>query len=233
MPTPPGNPREEIELALKDSVSAALKQVGANLEAVRKKALQFSEDGTKSLGQTLVEAEKAKTEVGIVTRALSALHGTITSIGRNLAGPFGVAASVVAVGKALDVFNTNALRLRAVSINTRMAAENIGMLRQGVERGGSSFAEAQQFTERLATAVESLRFRENSPVYRALKSFNRKALADAMAAQVEAGDNLGATRTFLEAYEKDSKAGKIALSQAIGLRQSQSGQVARQSQKAR
>src|SRR5262249_10649978 len=92
MPTEEEKRKLELEIALRDSMSAGLRQIGRELDALNRKAHELSVVGSASFGQIAQNTTSLSVSVSRANRSMAEMGGTIRSIQDRLKGPLGLAA---------------------------------------------------------------------------------------------------------------------------------------------
>ena len=144
------------------------------------------------------------------------MHGAFTTIGRNLAGPFGIAAGLYAVGKALENFNLKTLELSHISANVHISIEDLTKLRQAAWRTTGDIKSGLAQVQRVVEVVDTLRF-SRSQFYDDLRIMGRKSLADSLRNAVLAGQGMDAVRQLYDDFAKEDDSHQHALTVAVGV----------------
>lgn len=105
----------EVEIALRDSISTGLRQVGREIDAITRKMKEGGDSGTDAFGKFGKGAKEAKDAADKAKEAAGGLAGTMVGMSRVLMGATGVAAGFYAVGEALEKISQK-----------RVAMQNLG-----------------------------------------------------------------------------------------------------------
>src|SRR5262245_19436567 len=92
----------EVEIALRDSISTGLRQIGREIDNITRKMKESGDTGDNAFLKFGKGAEEAKKTFDKTKESASGLTSSLAGMSRVLLGAAGVAAGVYAVGEALE-----------------------------------------------------------------------------------------------------------------------------------
>lgn len=133
----------EIEIAVRDSMSAALRTMGRELEALNRKALETGISGAGGLEKFSRQTGQLSEITQRTSRSLSGMGDLMSGMAKTLLGPVGLAAGFVAVAKSMDNFAVSQLQLHNFATNTGFATSKIIEMNRQLARSGIDAGQAR------------------------------------------------------------------------------------------
>jgi uncharacterized protein (TIGR02594 family) len=209
----------EMEIAIKDGFSTALKELGKQLDAANRKAMEMGVGPTGAF-QKFKRENDGLSESAKRTNAQLAVTGSIlTGIGRTLTVGGGIAYGIYEVGKALEGMAVSSIRMRNFATDTGFATKTVKELEQAGQRMGLTLAESSKAIATFGEKMNQWRtYRDSSEFAQALrKAPGGEELLARMKPFRDAGDNKGALEEFAKTFGQSDARGKQALSDMSGL----------------
>ena len=211
--------RAEIEIAVRDSFSTSLKELGKQLDAANKRAVELGTGGAGSFDKFRKSNDQLRDSTKKTAESFTFIETAAATLGRSLLGPIGVAAGFVAVAKAMSEVANDTVRLKNFSIDTGLAIGKIHDLQQTLRRGGFSSSEGDTIIGSLGKMANNLStFKEASNVYQDLmKAPGGAAIAENLKNIAKTGDQQSVINEFLKTFNKQTREGKIFMAEIAGV----------------
>jgi hypothetical protein len=201
----------EIEMALRDSVSTALRQISREMDSINRK---LQETGSSGFKKATGEADKFQEKATKVTGTISGMSETLGLLSKRLLGPLGIAAAIYSAAKSLDSFAAGKIAMQGFAVNTGFTTGQVGQLTQGMRRLGLTTEEAHGEIGKIGAKLNNLAaYKEGSELWRALQMGGPEgvALGNRMLSMVRAGNQMGAFMEYLKTFDTQSRESKIAM----------------------
>lgn len=201
--------QRDIEIALRDSISSGLRQVGREIDAITRKMKEadVSGEGTfskfnKGLHESKDSAEKAKESMG-------GLSGLMTGMSRTLVGATGLASGFIAVGAALESFAQKRVHMQMLSIDLGITNEQMSIMRRTLSRMGVDAGDQERLISGLGhTLKDAFRLGPYSPIMQQLAQMGESGFAGRLRAIVQSGDFKEAMDSIVKRYNELAAMGK-------------------------
>jgi hypothetical protein len=132
------NNKMEVEIALRDSISTGLKQIGREIDAITRKMKEGGDVSDSSYKKYRKSAEDAKDASDKAKDSVHGLAGVLTGMSRVLMGATGVAAGFIAVNNALENVGQKRIVLQNLAIDLGFTSDKIYGMQRALERVGVS-----------------------------------------------------------------------------------------------
>jgi hypothetical protein len=189
----------EIEVALRDSTSAVLKDISRQIDTVSKKMVETGKTGAEAFDKIKRSAQGSREESSRTNQSLTGMHGIMTGMAKTLLGPTGVAAGFVAVERAMSRFAENRVQLQAMSADVGISTGYISVMERTLARMGvKGSAEVIQNLGGQLKELSTYKF--NSQLFTDLNRMGEGDFAKKLLATVESGDYDKAVRMMIDKY---------------------------------
>lgn len=154
-------PRREIEVALQDSISVALRNIGSRLDELNVKAAEAGKaGGADGLGGAATETGGLARKSERANRALGGSSGSLAGVlavfSRTLGPPAVLIGAFFAAAKALENFAASRTQLRSFAIDTNLTEVNVQELRQALAMMGRDTGEQNSIIAKLSGKLDRL-----------------------------------------------------------------------------
>lgn len=198
----------DVEIALRDSISSGLRQVGREIDTITKNMRESAAVGTDAFAKFGKGAKEAKEASDKTKESVSGLHGFMTGMSRVLLGATGVAAGFIAVGDALGKFAQKRVQMEMLSIDLRMSNEQISVMRRALERMGADVGTQDRLLGTLGTKLhEVFTAGYHSPLIEHLSRMGGEGgtIAKLVESTKSGGDFFEATKIMLDRADEIKK----------------------------
>lgn len=170
--------QRDIEIALRDSLTTGMRQIGREIDAVTRKMREADASGDTSfnkLGKSLNEfketADKSKT-------SMMGLSGFMIGMSRTMLGATGLAAGFYAIGKSLENFAEKRVQLQNLSTDLGFTTDKISIMQRTLSRMGVETNEQQKLISNFGhTLKDAFRLGAFSPFIQQLTAMGESNFA--------------------------------------------------------
>ena len=195
--------QREIEIALRDSVSTGLKQLGREIDTITRKLVESGQAGDKSFAQFGKGSEEAKKHADKAKESLTGLSGFMTGMSRTLLGATGIAAGFYAVGTSLTDFAQKRVQVQLLAKDIGLTSDQVSVMRRTLENMGVAAGQQDKYITGLGEKLkEVFRLHERAPFLQELAKMRMGEFGQKILREVESGDIKKAFDSVIEAYHK-------------------------------
>lgn len=178
----------EVEIALRDSISSGLRQVGREIDKITRAMKEGGDSGTDAFNRFGKGASEAKETFDKTKQSVSGLSGFMIGMSRGLMGATGVAAGFIAVGEALESFATKRLALRLLATDLGLTEQQISIMRRTLEKMGIDFGEQNNIISSFGQKLKDVfRLGEYSPLITELNKMSEYDFAAKLKEMTKSG----------------------------------------------
>jgi len=193
----------EVEIALRDSISSGLRQVGREIDIITRKMKEGGDTGTNSFATIQKGLGKTKEETDKTKSSMSGLSGFLGGMAKGLAGATGLAAGLLAVGDALTGFASKRVHMQMLATDLGLSNEQMSIMHRTLSRMGVDAGVQGQLISSLGqTLKEAFRLGPRSSIVQQLNEMGQTGFAARLLAIVKSGDFNEAMNTIVEQYNK-------------------------------
>lgn len=179
----------EVEIALRDSVSTGLRQIGREIDAVTRRMKEGGDSGDNAFIKFGKGAKETKEALDKTRESMGGLATFMTGMSRTLLGATGIAAGFVAVGTALEGFANKRLELKNLSTDLGFTEEKISIMRRTLARMGFEAGDQEKLIGSLGHALKDVaRLGHYSPLLQQLSKMNEGQFGGSLLETVRSGD---------------------------------------------
>ena len=221
--------RIEVEVAVRDMFSGALREMGKEMEAFNKKAAEGARLGSDALADFLKHNESVGEGVKKNTGHLFGLNKVIGDLTKQIAGPIGLVSAIGMIAKSLDTFAVSQMQLKSLATDTGLTQTQIQQLRLELMKTGLSFNEATDRISKFGDVVNSIAtYRQGSPFWQSLeRARGGTALAEQVRQLGEQGKQYEAIMTIIERFQDLDPAGQQFMADWLGMKKSMLSEMSR------
>jgi hypothetical protein len=211
-----------IEIELRDKISAGIKEIAANLKALRLEAAQSGIGSSDSFTKVAHETRSFQQTIVNATDNLQAMGGRVSGLAGSILGVTGAAGAVVLLGKNLENFATNRVRLSAFSRDTGLLTTEVQRTEQAMRRMGYSGEEARGYVGSLMGQLRTMhamgRDVERSPLWKGLGEMGQHgvAVANDLMQLMDAGKWNEAMHRLIHFYKAQNSEAQTYISNLLG-----------------
>lgn len=196
----------EIEVALRDSASSVLKDIGRQIDIVSKKMADTGKTGVEAFDRIKKSAQSSREDTAKSNASLTGMSGIMSSMAKTLLSPIGLAAGFVAVERALGRFAGERVQLQAMTADVGMTTGGITVMQRTLARMNLSAGEAQGVIQNLGGQVKELAtYKVDSELFGNLVKMGEGEFAKKLLATAESGDFDAAVKMMIHKYGDISK----------------------------
>jgi uncharacterized protein (TIGR02594 family) len=221
MPSDGDKARIELEVALKDSISTALKTIGRELDAMNKKAMEIGQGPSAAYTKFKRENDNLTESAKRSNAQFVTMGAAFTNIGRSLIGPIGVVAGLYEAAKALDVFASGRLQIRNLSTDLHLSTSQLSIMQRTLANMGMSTQESTQvISNAMGKIKEAFTLRLGSQLMSDLREMGEGTWATKLQAVIDTGDFAKAWDMLLEKGNTGTARFKAWFSERMGIPES-------------
>lgn len=195
--------RAEVEYALRDSISAGLRNIGRELDSINRKAVEVG-----SVGNVFSNMRQETTQLGEsvtrTNRALGVMGNFFTGFARGLLGPAGAVGAMAAVTYEMFRFAETRVQLTRFATDVGLTAREVRGLTNAFEQGGVPFDAAQQRIAQMMGSLKDFNVSYGSSQFKALVSLGLGDVAGKMVEDTRSGKWPEAMDALAKAYRDAS-----------------------------
>lgn len=186
--------QREVEIALRDSVSTGLRQIGREIDAITRKMKEAGDGGDNAFSKFGKGSEDAKKTFDKTKESASGLTGALVGMSRVLLGAAGVAAGFYAVGEALETISKKRVAMQNLGTDLGFTTEKISLMQRALERMGLEAGDQNKIITSFGTSLkEVFKMQEHSGVLQELRRMSEFDFATKLQGMVNAGEDLDKT----------------------------------------
>lgn len=149
MPDAGEKARVEIEVAIRDMYSTALKSMGRELDNMNKKAQELGHGASSGLSKFKRENDQLHESTKRSSSSLASMSAIVSSLATNLTGPVGLVAGFYSAAKSMENFAVARIQLQNFSTDIGASVTMINSMSQAMGRVGISADEQRSAMSRL------------------------------------------------------------------------------------
>jgi hypothetical protein len=185
----------EIELALRDSISEGLRQVGREIDGITRKMREAGASGDSSFSRIGKRLEDLSQQTDKAKASFSGLSGFMTNMSKSILGVAGLAAGFVALSNSLEAFAQKRVQLRMLSIDLGFTEKKIVEMRRELRTMGVDSGDANKLIGSLGASLkEAFRVPAASPMLQQLRDMGEGGFAQRLSSLLQSKD--------VDAYDK-------------------------------
>jgi hypothetical protein len=212
--------RAEVEIALKDNLSPALRNMARDIRALNRSIRDLGDDGQAGMEK----AGKAVGGLGSMSknalRDLTAMSSFMSGFTTRLIGSLGTVAALQAVTRAVNDLAYSRVQLSMFAQDSRFAANDIQVMRGAMARMGIDAKQADQYIGGLANKLQELgALKQGSSLFRDLQNMGQGGvnLANQLLGDVKVGDYKKAVDDIIDVFKKQGPDAQFWMSQTLGI----------------
>jgi hypothetical protein len=133
---PAGDNQLEIEVTLRDSTSAVLKEIGRQLDTVTKKMVETGKTGQDAFNKVGDAAKRSQDHTKAAHTGLAGVSGAIGSINKVMMGTSGLIALFAGFTKVLGNFAAQRVQLQLLTTDIGFTTQQISVMKQVLAQKG-------------------------------------------------------------------------------------------------
>lgn len=145
MPDPGEKARVEIEVAIRDMFSTALKGMGRELDNMNKKAQELGQGASSGFNKFRRENDQLNDSTRRSNASLTTMNSIVTGLTNNLVGPVGIVAGFYSAAKSLENFATGRVQLQMFSTDVGFSTQKITTMQRTLADMGQTTEQANQY----------------------------------------------------------------------------------------
>jgi hypothetical protein len=223
----------ELELALRDSVSVALRTIAGNIDQMNAKLTRGGEEirqGTDTLSKVAKNTKDIGESARTASRHLVGLGDTLIKVSSLLTtGPVAIGAGIVAttaaIGRQLKGVADERLRLKALSEDSGLSEDKISIMMRTQARQGINPEQATKNIEIMTGKLKDMSTQKTgSEIYRGLVDIGMARYGKQLLDSVTSGDFAKAVSQifdqYAEIYKTHGATAAMAYAQVVGVHES-------------
>jgi hypothetical protein len=206
----PDNKEVEIEVALKDSTSAVLKQISQEIDNVSRKLVETGRRGSDAFERMKRGADQSGGGTKGTNASLADMNTIMGNLAKSMLGPAGIAAGFTALTRAMGNFATQRVQIQALSTDLGFTVNSISVMDRTFKRMGMTFEQGRAQMGAWSDKLRELAtYKTGSQLYRDLVAMGEKEFADKL--MKAAGSNIDQARDMMlakaeQTYREDGAA---------------------------
>lgn len=215
--------QEELELALRDSITPGLKAIAKELRELNRAAKEAAGETSDNIDKISKSTQNYSDKATAALRSLEAMSRSAVNMGKSIVGIGGTTEALNLLSKSINDLATTRIQLSNFATDTRFTAQNISVMREAMERMGIDTKQADTYIGNLSTKLQELRaLREGSQLFRDLQLMGSGGtdLAKKLQSAVDVGDYKAAVEEVVKTYQQQSPRAQFYLSQMLQVPQS-------------
>ena len=202
-----GDNQLEIEVALRDSTSTALKEISRQLDTVSKKMVETGKTGQEAFEKIGNAAKKSAENTKSAHAGLSNISGAIGSINKVMMGAGGLIALFAGFSKVLGNFAAQRVQMQLLTTDIGFTTQQISIMKQvlaqkGITDEGESKAIISGFG---AQFKEAQMLGEFSPMFERFARYGNVDLGEKIVKAAKSNDFKQAMDLYAGEYERLAK----------------------------
>src|SRR5512139_73231 len=153
--------RVEIEVAVRDAFSSAMKEFGRYLDEANRKALELGASGSSGVRRLYDETRRLGEHGQRANTSMTGLGTTISAMAKGLWSPVGLVAGFAAVGAATIKWAENTavgqMKMKDFAVDTGFTTDEIRKLQAALAMSGKTYEEQVKLIGSLGGAMQSLK----------------------------------------------------------------------------
>lgn len=212
--------RAEVEIALKDNLSPALRNMARDIRALNRSIKSLGEDGQSGLDKVSRSAGGLGGVSKSALRDLTAMSSFMSGFTTRLIGSLGTVAALQATARAVNELATTRVQLAMFAQDSRFAANDIQIMRGAMARMGVDAKQADQYIGGLASKLQELgALKQGSSLFRDLQNMGQGGvnLANQLLGDVKVGDYKKAVDDIIDVFKTQRPEVQFWMSQTLGI----------------
>jgi len=161
--------QEEMEIALRDSISPGLKAIARELKALNQAAREAASGTTQELDNIEKRTKNLSESSRQTMRNMQEMFSRVLDYGKAIVGIGGTVEAVKQLTQSLTELAETRVQLEMFSLDTRIGAQDIDTMRNAMERMGIEAKQADQYIAAMSDKLQELNaMREGSPLFQEL-----------------------------------------------------------------
>lgn len=175
----PDNKEVEIEVALKDSTSAVLKQIAQEIDNVSRKLVETGRRGSDAFERMKRGADQSGGGTKSANTSLADMNTIMGNLAKSMLGPVGIAAGFSALTRAMGNFATQRVQIQALSTDLGFTVNSISVMDRTFKRMGMTFEQGRAQMGAWSDKLRELAtYKTGSQLYRDLTAMGEREFAD-------------------------------------------------------
>ncbi len=210
MADPGDKARIEIEVALNDMFTTALKSMYREVENTNKKVQEFGQGGGVSINRLSREVDNLDKTMRRSNTEVTKTSSAFENINKTLLGATGLVFGLYSVGRAMESIAQDSVRMQNFSRDTGFATQKILDMQQTLRRGGFTAEESGTIVSAVGKMSDDLAtFGQGSETFQKLiRAEGGADLASKMLVFARAGETVKVTNEYLKVFLRSSDAGQ-------------------------
>jgi len=212
--------QEELEIALRDSITPGLKQIALGLRELNKAAREGMEGSAQETDKLRQSVDRLAESSRNALRDVQNLSNRILDIGKTILGVGGAYSAITQLTKSLTELATTRVQLEMFAQDTRITAEGIETMRGAMSRMGVEAKTADGYIASMSNKLQQLAaMREGSQLFQELEKMGPGGVKLARDLMSETDVNKQIHK-IIEVFKTQSPQVQYYLAQMLGVPQS-------------